>query len=175
MEADCGFTAKLEAARAGKAWALTALYRGLHARLLRYLAAFDPEHADDLASEVWLDIAAGLDHFEGDERAFRSWSFTIARRRLADARRLLPVDALGERGDAPDLPQPAEADLAVRTALERIGSLPHQDAEAILLRVVGGFTADEVRALLHRPAPTVRSLQQRAIQRLIQVGKAEAA
>jgi RNA polymerase sigma-70 factor (ECF subfamily) len=183
VDADLGFRSQLEAARAGDEWALTALYRGLHAKLLRYLAAHEPDDADDIASEVWLDIAAGLDRFEGDERDFRSWSFTIARRRLVDSRRrdereerrLVSMDSVSERRDGDDVPELAETDLAVKAALRRIATLPHQDAEVILLRVIGGFTAEEVGELIHRPTATVRSLQQRAIQRLVRAGKAEAA
>jgi RNA polymerase sigma-70 factor (ECF subfamily) len=184
VDADSGFRAQLEAARAGHEWALTALYRGLHAKLLRYLAAHEPDDADDIASEVWMDIAAGLDRFDGDERDFRSWSFTIARRRLVDSRRrdareqqrLVSMDTVSGRSEGgADVPELAEADLAVKAALQRIATLPHQDAEVILLRVVGGFTAEEVGELIHRPTATVRSLQQRAIQRLLRTAKAEAA
>lgn len=173
MTGERGFHAQLEEARSGDARALTALYRGLHGRLLRYLAAHEPERADDIAYEVWLDVAAGLDRFEGDERDFRSWSFTIARRRLVEARRRdrhVPA-----RGDGDDVTELTESDRAIRGALRRIATLPHQDAEVLLLRVVGGFTAEEVGVLLHRPTATVRSLQQRAIQRLLRTDGAVAA
>lgn len=181
METDHGFQAKLEAARAGAEWALTALYRDLHAKLLRYLIAHEPDDADDIASDVWLDIAAGLDRFEGDEPAFRAWSFTIARRRLTDARRrgereerrLVTMDSVRNRGDGEDLVSLAESDLAIRAALERIATLSHEEAEVILLRAVGGFTAEEVGTLVHRPAATVRSIQQRAIRRLIRSDRSE--
>ena len=182
MEANPGFPATLEAARAGEEWALTALYRGLHAKLLRYLIAHEPDEADDIASEVWLDVAAGLADFAGDERDFRAWSFTIARRRLTDSRRkterdqrrLVPMREVRSReGDGDDVPTLAESDLAIRAALKRLAALPHDDAEVILLRVVGGFTAEEVGMLIQRPTATVRSWQQRAIRRLIRAERAE--
>jgi RNA polymerase sigma-70 factor, ECF subfamily len=182
VEADRGFPATLESARAGDESALTALYRGLHAKLLRYLIAYEPDQADDIASEVWLDVAAGLDEFEGDERDFRAWSFTIARRRLTDARRkserverrVAPIDSVrGRAGEGDDAPALAESDLAIRAALKRLAALPHEDAEVILLRVVGGFTAEEVAMLVQRPPATVRSRQQRAIGRLARADRSE--
>jgi RNA polymerase sigma-70 factor (ECF subfamily) len=176
VEADCAFPDTIEAARAGDEWALTALYRGLHAKLLRYLIAHEPELADDIASEVWLDVAAGLDDFSGDERDFRAWLFTIGRHRLADARRkverdegrLMPTD--GVRDVVATL---ADSDRGIRAALRRVAGLPHEDADVFLLRVVGGFTADEVAILIQRSTATVRSRQERAIRGLIRVDRSE--
>ncbi len=54
------FPTILAAARAGEEWALAELYRDLHPRILRYLRALEPAEAEDLASEVWLDVARGL-------------------------------------------------------------------------------------------------------------------
>jgi RNA polymerase sigma-70 factor (ECF subfamily) len=182
VEADCGFPDKLEAARAGDEWALTALYRGLHAKLLRYLIAHEPEQADDIASAVWLDVAADLEDFSGDERDFRAWLFTIARRRLTNARRkaerdeqgLVPTNSLRSRGsDGDEVAARADSDLAIRAALRRVAGLPHEDAEVFLLRVIGGFTAEEVAMLIQRPTATVRSRQERAIRGLIRVDRSE--
>ena len=55
------FASVLGAAQAGAEWALTILYREIHPKLLRYLASREPQEAEDLASEAWLDVAAGLD------------------------------------------------------------------------------------------------------------------
>ena len=43
--------------------------------------------AEDLSSDVWLDVARGLARFDGDASAFRAWVFTIARRRVIDVGR----------------------------------------------------------------------------------------
>ena len=39
---------------------MTAIYRGLYPRLLRYFTVMEPSEAEDLASETWLDVATGL-------------------------------------------------------------------------------------------------------------------
>jgi RNA polymerase sigma-70 factor (ECF subfamily) len=87
MPLDPAFQSVPAAAQTGAEWALARLYRDVHPPLLRYLRAQEPHESEDLASETWLDAAAGLGSFEGDEAAFRSWVFTSARRRLIDLRR----------------------------------------------------------------------------------------
>ena len=76
------FESVLAGAQVGAEWALTILYRDLHPRVLRYLSVREPGEAEDLASDVWLDVAQGIGRFRGDEDGFRAWVFTIARRRL---------------------------------------------------------------------------------------------
>src|SRR5215831_10144188 len=69
-------------------------YSGLVVGYLRAQGAVDPE---DLASEVFVGVLRGLDRFDGDEAAFRSWLLVIAHRRLLDDRRRRgrkPADAV---------------------------------------------------------------------------------
>jgi RNA polymerase sigma-70 factor, ECF subfamily len=51
-------------------------------------------------------------------------------------------------------------------ALARIRGLPAAQAEVVLLRVLGGFSAEEVAALTGRTAGSVRVIQHRALRRL---------
>ena len=78
------FDAILDAARSGDELAAVRLFDAFNPRLLRFLRAFEPRVADDLAGEVWLAIATGLGTFEGDDAGFRAWVFSIARRRLGE-------------------------------------------------------------------------------------------
>jgi RNA polymerase sigma-70 factor (ECF subfamily) len=79
------FPGILERARAGEERAVAELWRDTHPRLLRYLrVAVGDDAAADVASEVWLEVAAGLTRFSGGGPAFRRWVFTIARRRAID-------------------------------------------------------------------------------------------
>lgn len=164
----------LDAAKTGAEWAIAELYRALQPSVLRFLRAQAPAHGDDLASEVWVDVARGLQRFDGDETAFRHWLFTIARRRLIDFRRseerrraaatkLLSqgVDLVG--ADAESLAVTAGDEEA---ALARIGSLPAAQAEVVLLRVVAGFDTEQVAALVGKSAGAVRVLQHRALKAL---------
>src|SRR5436190_13693113 len=139
------FGGVLTAAQNGADWALTSLYQDLHASVLRYLRAHDPSEAEDLASEVWLDVARSLTRFTGGETDFRRWLFTIARRRLLDHRRRaarrrthpVPADHLY------DLPDPGEVETEVIDLVEAqeaivrlVDVLSPEQAEAVILRVV---------------------------------------
>jgi RNA polymerase sigma-70 factor (ECF subfamily) len=168
------FASVLVGAQTGAGWALSALYKDLQPALLRYLYAQDPAEAEDLASQTWLDVAAGLQRFEGDESAFRRWLFTIAHRRLFDFRRqgarrrtsLLPNESL------PEMESQAGAEAAVimaastQAALARLASLPRDQAEVVLLRVLGDLDVNDVAAILGKRPGTVRVLQHRALRRL---------
>jgi RNA polymerase sigma-70 factor (ECF subfamily) len=169
------FAPVLAAAQEGAEWAIAALWRDLHPRLLRFLRGLDPVFTEDVEAETWLVAARDLATFRGDEQQFRAWMFTIARNRLIDSRRrearrpsvATPPEILRER--------PADDDPAV-TALDVLNAdaavalvrecLPPQQAEVILLRVVGGLDVDEVAAIVGKRPGNVRVLQHRGLRRL---------
>lgn len=153
---------------------LAALYASLQPRLLRYLGSMAPGLAEDLCSQAWIEALGGIDRFAGDEEDFRRWVFTIGRRRLIDARRSaarMPIDLRPHDHPAllnlPDGGGELSAGLlsesAVRSLLER---LPRDQAEVVLLRVVGGFSAEEVGEITGRRAGAVRVIQHRALRQL---------
>jgi RNA polymerase sigma-70 factor (ECF subfamily) len=164
------FDSTLTAAQAGADWALAALYSEFQPRLLRYLLAQAPSEAEDLATEVWIDAARGLRRFEGDEPAFGRWLFTIVHRRLVDFRRRsarrrevpLSVEAVAHASGTDWVREPAGDD----AALACLAALPPAYAEIVLLRIVGGFRADEVAQITGRKPGTIRVMQKRALERL---------
>jgi RNA polymerase sigma-70 factor (ECF subfamily) len=168
------FEQVLAAGRAGEASGLTALYRDLHAPLLRYLRSQEPAEAEDLASEVWLDVARGLGRFSGDEQDFRRWLFAIGRRRLIDLRRRrgrrrtepVPAEHL-ERPSHDDVAGAVADAMSAAQAVARIAALlPPAQAEIVILRVVGGLGVDDVAAIVGKRPGTVRVIQHRALRRL---------
>lgn len=165
------FEGVLAAAKTGAEWALAALYREFQPGLLRYFRTQAAADADDLASEVWLAAAAGLGRFEGDETGFRRWLFTIAHRRLVDlrrrdARRQSLLRSLERSVDRGPLDSEAEALGASEAALALIAGLPPDQAEVVLLRVVGRLDTEDVAAILGKKPGAVRVLQHRALKRL---------
>jgi RNA polymerase sigma factor (sigma-70 family) len=159
------FETVLTAARLGAEWAVAALHGDLNPKIQGYLRAQAPRDAETLAADVWMEVASGLAAFDGDESGFRRWVFTVARRRLMDLRHgrvvapqhLFQVDA-GEPGG-----EDAEA---ARAALGRIAALPPDEAEVVLLRVVGDLSADDVAAVTGRRPAAVRALQHQGLGRL---------
>lgn len=171
------FDRVLEAAGAGEEWAAAVLFRAFQPPLLRYLRWQEPSVADDVAAETWLALAGQIARFDGDEAALRAWIFAVARKRLADhrrraARRKTDPVSPEELLDNPGGPDPAEVTADSLSAQEAIAeltaALSRDQAEVLVLRVVGGMSVEEVaRALGKRPG-TIRVLQHRALRRLVQ-------
>ena len=78
------FAAVLAAAQDGSEAAFSVLWRDGNPALLRYLRVTAPDAAEDVAAETWVQVVRGLPGFRGDERAWRGWLFTTARRRAID-------------------------------------------------------------------------------------------
>jgi len=169
------FDEVIAAARAGAEWAIAALYDELQPPLLAYLRSQERGEAEDLAAEVWQGIGEGLSRFEGDEASFRAWAFTIARHRLIDWRRrrarrpevVAGDDRLESISGVEDAASTAIASVASEEAIRRIREiLPPDQAEVIMLRVLGDLDADQVGRILGKRPGTIRVLQHRALRRL---------
>ncbi|MEV4350184.1 RNA polymerase sigma factor [Actinoplanes sp. NPDC049596] len=156
----------LLAARDGDRRGFATLWRGLHPQVLRYLRVIAGDHAEDAASETWLQVIRDLARFDGDLAAFRGWLFRIARNRGLDTLRRRP---------APPVPAaPAPADAATLTlendgtawALALIAELPADQAEAVMLRVVIGLDATTTADILGKRPGAVRIAAMRGLRRL---------
>jgi RNA polymerase sigma-70 factor (ECF subfamily) len=167
------FEEALAAAQRGEPEAFSTLFRAYQSPLLRFLRGLGADLADDAASETWLAVIKDLGTFTGDERAFRSWLFTVARHRLFDQRRYEARRPTAEWEDSLDdvAPQPGPE----RVVLEAVGTdeavalvrtLPPDQAEVVLLRVLGGFEVAEVARMMGRSPGSVRVLCHRGLRTL---------
>ena len=159
----------LDAARLGDREALAELWRAYQAPLLRYLRARRTPSADDVASQVWIDVATSLHRFEGGEDDFRRWLFTIAHRRSVDSvRRTVRRSGVGVR--AADVAVGAdvehERDGALDRAIAMVATLPDDQAEAVMLRVVNDLPIADVASVMGVSEGNVRVLVHRGLLRL---------
>ena len=168
------FDSVLGAAQAGAEWAFGALYDDFNPRLLRYFTARAPRAAEDLAAETWMGVASGLGSFRGDEQRFRSWLFTIAHRRLVDHWRERidePTDnqaLLGLESASEGPEQMVVGAAAAQAAAQRIASLLSPDqAEVVLLRVLGGLDVEAVAEIVGKRPGAIRVIQHRALKKLV--------
>lgn len=167
----------IERAKAGDREALGELWRTYQSALLRYLRSRRTASADDVASQVWADVASSLHRFEGDDDAFRRWLFTIAHRRSVDSiRRAVRDDRIAIR--AADQVETAAAEVvagadeevvraeALDRALALIATMPDQMGAAVMLRVVNEMPIADVAEILRTSEGNVRVLVHRGMERL---------
>jgi RNA polymerase sigma-70 factor (ECF subfamily) len=174
------FGVTLASAQAGDEAAFACIFRDVQPALLRYLRviALDPE---DVAGDTWLQVVAALARFRGEERAFRAWLFTIARHRAADAGRSrarrpavpLEMSAAAQQLTSPDAADQALEAVSTQAAMALIASLPQDQAEIIMLRVVAGLDAGDVARIVGKTPGAVRVAAHRGLRRL--AGQAERA
>ena len=169
------FEGVLAAAQAGAEWAFDVLYRELNPRLLRYFRSQAPAAAEDLASETWIGAARNLSGFAGGEEEFRAWLFKIGYRRLVQhwrdrgRDRSTPVDpyAIPEAA-APLSTEEAvlDADFLSGAAQRIVEELTADQAQVVMLRVLGGLSVAQVAEVLGKRPGTVRVVQHKALKRL---------
>jgi RNA polymerase sigma-70 factor (ECF subfamily) len=166
--------AAVAALRAGSEAGFTQVYRTIHPGLVRYLRVLTGDDAEDVASETWAQAWRDLAQFRGDGQAFRGWVTTIGRHRALDHLR-------GQRRRPAD-PTPAEtlalvvapedtADRAIEgvsteRAIALVTSLPAEQAEAVLLRVLMGLDAKTTGRVMDKRAGAVRTLAYRGLRTL---------
>ena len=167
--------AALAAARNGDEQGFRVLYRAVQPGLLRYLRVLVGADAEDVASEAWFQIARDLRRFDGDLGGFRGWATAIARHRGLDLLRRQgrrPVSGGDFEEFARELAAPEDtATLAVESigtdaALALIATLPPDQAEAVLLRVVIGLDGPAAAKVLGKRPGAVRTNTYRGLRAL---------
>jgi RNA polymerase sigma-70 factor (ECF subfamily) len=162
------------AAQQGDPTAFDTLYVTVQPGLLRYLRGLVGEDAEDVAADAWLQIARDLPVLR-DTGGFRAWAAAVGRHRALDHlrhRRRRPVVAMADedlallashdRDAADDVMEAASTE----TALALIASLPVDQAEAVLLRVVVGLDTNETAKVLGKRPGAVRVAAHRGLRRL---------
>jgi RNA polymerase sigma-70 factor, ECF subfamily len=167
-------SAALADAQRGDPDAFRVLYRDTQPRVMRYLHALVGNDAEDVASETWLQVARDLADFAGDADGFRGWVATIARHRAIDHQRHqgrrpatpVPAEDLAYLASGHDTAAQALDSLATDAAVSLIASLPPDQAEAVMLRVVVGLDAQAAAAVLGKRAGAVRMAAHRGLRTL---------
>ncbi|MEU4494398.1 RNA polymerase sigma factor [Streptomyces sp. NPDC023998] len=171
-DADLG--AAVERAQQGDEGAFATAYRLVQPGMIGYVRGLVGDDAEDVAAEAWLEIARDLGRFRGDGAGFRGWTATIARHRALDHLRkqkrrprtsLLEQDVLELPGGQDTAAAAIEA-LSTGRALALIGSLPREQAEAVLLRTVVGLDGPTAARVLGKRPGAVRTAAHRGLKGL---------
>ena len=167
------FDRVLTDAKAGSAAAIGVLYREFNPGLQRFLMARLGRDGEDLAADVWVAAAPKIAAFDGDERHFRAWLFTFARRRLVDHYRrhgrdsVTALDEYEKRSAVDDPENEALARLSAVAAAQLLARcLTDDQCNVLMLRIYGGLPIDEAAAAMGRSETWVRVTQHRALHRL---------
>ncbi len=159
------FETVMTAASTGVEWAIGLLYREFHPAVLRYLRARGAHAPEYAAEQVWMQVADGLQHFSGDEVAFRRWLFDLARRPLED----------GEVTDPIEVEVDENAPAAMSDSLAKVAALPSGHADVLLLRALGHLEVDDVALITGQETGAVRLLEMDALRLLRADADADAA
>ena len=162
------------AAQQGDEAAFDTLYVTVQPGLLRYLRGLVGNDAEDVASEAWLQIVRDLPGLR-DTSGFRGWAATIARHRALDhlrhhrrhpATATALEDLVQLPAQHPDAGDEAVEAVSTDAALALIASLPRDQAEAVLLRVVVGLDTNTTAAVLGKRPGAVRVAAHRGLRHL---------
>jgi RNA polymerase sigma-70 factor (ECF subfamily) len=165
----------LRRARLGDESGFLELWRTLQPRLLRYLRVQCREGFEDVAGETWLQVVRDLAKFTGDADGFRAWLFTVARHRAIDAARAAaarPLTLVADVGDSPAHGAAASAEsqalerVSTERALELVATLPPEQAEMVMLRVVAGLDVLAVAQIVGKTPGAVRVSVHRGLRAL---------
>lgn len=154
--------------------AFNQLFRAVQPSVLRYLATMaSSEMVEDVAAETWVAVIRGLDRFVGDDiSAFRAWTLAIARRRWIDEVRRrsrrpeLLSDETPDFAAADDPALTVERHLGTAAAIAMIRQLPPDQAEVIMLRVVGDLDVAATAEIVGKTDGAVRVLAHRGLKKL---------
>src|SRR5262249_45569802 len=140
----------------------------------RYLRGLVGEDAEDVASEAWLHIARDIRSYRGEGSGFTGWAATIARNRALDHLRYqqrrpstaMAVDQFVDLAGLDDTESRALQAVEMHAVIEWIATLPRDQAEAILLRVVLGLDAEAAAKIVGKRPGAVRMAAHRGLRRL---------
>jgi RNA polymerase sigma-70 factor (ECF subfamily) len=154
-------------AREGDDDALRLLYLLFADNVYGYVLAIvhDEHDAEDITSEVFSKLPRALTRYQAGGVPFAAWLLRVARNAALDhlrAQRSVPraeIRTVSEEAE----PRASERAADLRAAL---ASLPRDQRQVMLLRLVAGMSPGEVAAELGRSVDAVHALQHRARRRL---------
>jgi len=168
-----GFESALVAAKLGAEWAWAALYRTIAGPVTGFFRVRGVASPEDLAGDVFFELARAIDRFEGDEDAFRTLVFVIAYQRLIEdtqssslrrSRSRLAESVLTRLRSDPEAPDvvlqnPADVEEVFR-------ALSPEQRDVLSLRIIGGLTVEQTARVVNKGVTVVRSLQRKGLSKV---------
>jgi RNA polymerase sigma factor (sigma-70 family) len=169
------FDAVLFQAQAGSARAFQVLYQALGGPVAAYVRGHGVRDVEDVTSEVFLSVFAGIHRFSGGLPEFRSWVFTIAHRRVVDEWRRagrgghqVPYESSEDHRTSVSAEDGALAAIGEDRVHAVLARLSPDQRDVLLLRVIADLTVEQVAAALKKRPGAVKALQRRGLAKLRQ-------
>lgn len=171
----------LDRARHGDSEAVSVLYHRFLPGIFGYIATRVPDRAtaEDLTSEVFLQMVEGIAHLRArDEAGFLAWLLRIARVTIAGyyrkrEKRPVLLSLQGEEWLAMLSNSPehdpvswAEGREDWQTVVQAINRLTEEQRQVLVGRLILGYDVATVARLLGKQANAIKALQFRALQSL---------
>jgi RNA polymerase sigma factor (sigma-70 family) len=160
-------------AQRGESWALTEVWHRYSPAVVAYLHGRGVVDAEDMTSEVFLQVFRRMDRFRGDETDLRTFVFSVAHARYVDdQRRVAPrginAEFVEERHDAvaPSAEAHALSALATERVRDLIEALSPDQRDVLLLRIVADLSLEQTAEVLDKSVGAVKSLQHRGLAAL---------
>ena len=167
------FETVLAAAQSGAKWATTTLWREYAPGVVGFARGRGSRDPEDLASDVFLTVFEQLPTFSGSEVQFRTYLFSIAYRRLVDELRqrgrrgeTVPFTPEHDTRSEPSAEDAATERLADSSVLSVLDSLPVDQRNVMVLRIVADLTVEQIAEVLGKRPGAVKALQRRALDAL---------
>jgi RNA polymerase sigma-70 factor (ECF subfamily) len=140
-----------------------------------YLRVEDQQTAEDITSTVFLRAWEKLDKYEFRGVPFRAWLFRIARNAVIDHYRTrkesAPLEAVINTHDesAISVSQKVGLHIEAEKVMACMQQLTEDQRNVLTLKVVHGFSTEEVAKTLGKRQGAVRALQMRGLQALAKI------
>lgn len=149
--------------------AFSARVFGLATRVVR-----DPQQAQDVTQEVFLEIWRRASRFDRTKGSAVSWVLTLAHSRSVDRVRSAQAARVRETTvaqrstvrEVDTVVEQVEASLERRAVRRCLGSLTDLQRESVQLAYYSGYTYAEVATLVKAPLPTVKTRMRDGLIRL---------
>lgn len=160
----------VDAAAAGDSDALGMVYAALAPSVLGYLRARGVDDPEAVTNDVFVKLLPQIRNVRGGADGVRKLTFTIARARMIDQRRVGgrvgPIASYDVDADQRVVPS-AEDDACAAMSLARVRTvldmLPDDHREVLTLRVVADLSIEQVAIVMGRSQGAVKQLQRRGM------------
>ncbi|NNN20644.1 MAG: RNA polymerase sigma factor [Acidimicrobiales bacterium] len=171
---DSELDSALNMAKSGEEAGVTLLYRNLQPFLIAYLRNRTGSSCEDVSQETWISAIGALRNFEGRGGDFKALLFDIAHKRVVDfyrkESRRPKITGINESIDIPGNSYSVENmldDVSSQEAISKlVSNLTSDQAEVVLLRVIGGLSTQKVAKIMGKSVGSVRILQHRAVEKI---------